>query len=60
MREFDYPDVLDVVGRLETLARAVDIPAMVRLMKVTVPEFKSSGSRFEAIDRELAQEKQKN
>ena len=30
---------------------------MVRLMKVTVPEFKSSGSRFEAIDRELEAER---
>ena len=57
VREYDYPDALDVVGRLENLARAVDIPAMVRLMKVTVPEFKSSGSRFEAIDKELEAER---
>ena len=50
------------VGKKVTLdliaqARAVRIPEMVRLMKRTVPEFKSKNSRFELYDRELAAEK---
>ena len=34
-------------------ARLVNIPDMVRLMKKTVPEFKSKNSKYEEYDREL-------
>jgi hypothetical protein len=33
------------------LARAVEIPDMVRLMKATVPEFKSKNSPYEIYDK---------
>lgn len=52
VREYDYDDARQVVDRLERLAREVDVPATVRLMKRTIPEFKSKNSRFEALDRE--------
>lgn len=56
VREYAYGDISSVVDRLEDLSRAVEIPDMVRLMKRTVPEFKSAGSRFESIDKELEAE----
>ena len=51
VREYAYPDALDAVNRLETLSRAVEIPDMVRLMKQTVPEYKSENSRFKEFDQ---------
>ena len=53
VREYDYDQALAVSDELETLSRAVDIPDMVRLMKRTVPEFKSKNSIYEEYDREL-------
>ena len=50
VRQYDYDDALKVVNRLETLSREVEITEMVRLMKKTVPEFKSQNSRFCALD----------
>ena len=52
VREYDYPSAKKVVGELEQLARDVVIPDMVRLMKKTVPEYKSDNSRFCAYDKE--------
>ncbi|MEE3464059.1 MAG: UDP-N-acetylglucosamine 4,6-dehydratase family protein, partial [Candidatus Cryptobacteroides sp.] len=57
VREYDYEEAKDVVNRLETLSRDVDIPDMVRLMKRTVPEYKSDHSRFEIYDKELEAER---
>lgn len=57
VREYDYDEAKDVVNRLETLSRDVDIPDMVRLMKRTVPEYKSDHSRFEIYDKELEAER---
>ncbi|MBP5235309.1 MAG: polysaccharide biosynthesis protein, partial [Bacteroidales bacterium] len=57
VREYDYTEAKDVVNRLETLSRDVDIPDMVRLMKRTVPEYKSDHSRFEIYDKELEAER---
>ena len=37
--------------RLEDLSRSVEIPDMVKLMKETVPEFKSKNSQFEKYDK---------
>ena len=53
VREYNYEQATEIVEQLEVLSRAVEIPDMVRLMKRTVPEFKSKNSRFEIYDREI-------
>ena len=53
VRSYDYDDARAVADELEQLSRAVEIPDMVRLMKRTVPEFKSKNSRFEIYDKEI-------
>ena len=50
VREYDYREACEVTEELEALSRKVEIPDMVRLMKKTVPEFKSKNSVFEAYD----------
>ena len=55
VREYSYDDARRAVEALSALAEKVDVDDMVRLMKVTVPEFKSKNSRFEKFDRELAE-----
>lgn len=50
VREYEYFEIRDIVDRLVDMARRVDIPDMVRLMKKTVPEFKSKHSAFETYD----------
>lgn len=52
VRNHDYAEACGVVSRLEELSRKVEIPEMVRLMKATVPEFKSKHSVFEQYDGE--------
>lgn len=52
VRAYDYNHASEVADDLETLSRAVDIPTMVRLMKKTVPEFKSKNSPYEIYDVE--------
>ncbi len=54
VREYLYTDALGVAEELERKAAAVEIPDMVRLMKRTVPEFKSKNSVYEKLDTELA------
>ncbi len=54
VREYDYADACAAADELEPLSRAVNIPEMVRLMKRTVPEFKSQNSKFEMYDREVS------
>lgn len=51
VREYEYSDAEKVVDQLETLARAVEIPSMVRLMKQAVPEYKSENSKFKELDK---------
>ena len=51
VREYDYREACEVAEELEALSRKVEIPNMVRLMKRTVPEFKSKNSRFEIYDK---------
>lgn len=51
VREYDYDVACKAVTELERLSQAVDIPAMVCLMKRTVPEFRSQHSEFERYDR---------
>ena len=53
VREYDYREACEVAEELEALSRKVEIPDMVRLMKRTVPEFKSKNSRFEVYDKEI-------
>ena len=50
VREYDYHDALAAAQELEKLSREVAIPEMVKLMKRTVPEFKSKNSEFEVYD----------
>ncbi|MBR5132334.1 MAG: polysaccharide biosynthesis protein [Alistipes sp.] len=57
VREYNYDDAVKVADELESLARAVEIPTMVRLMKRTVPEFKSKNSQYEMYDKEIENEK---
>lgn len=52
VREYDYQDIKEVVGDLQKLSQEVIIPDMVKLMKSTVPEFKSKHSVFEKYDIE--------
>ncbi|MCM1197927.1 MAG: polysaccharide biosynthesis protein [Lachnospiraceae bacterium] len=52
VREYGWSDACSVSAELERLSREVEIPDMVRLMKHTVPEFKSKNSRFEEFDKE--------
>jgi FlaA1/EpsC-like NDP-sugar epimerase len=50
VRDYDYNEAKEVVDKLRELSRAVDIPNMVKLMKATVPEFKSKNSPYEIFD----------
>lgn len=52
VREYAYAEALAVADELERLSREVEIPDMVRLMKNTVPEFKSKNSVYEKYDTE--------
>lgn len=53
VREYDYGEACTVAEELETLSRKVEIPDMVRLMKRTVPEFKSKNSKYEIYDKSI-------
>ena len=50
VRQYDYAEAEQAVVRLEELARSVDVPGTVRLMKTIVPEFKSQNSDFAKFD----------
>ncbi len=52
VRSYDFDEAKSVVDRLAELAVKVEIPDMVRLMKSTVPEFKSKNSPFEIYDKQ--------
>ena len=56
VREYDYEEVCHATTQMEEMAEKVIIPEMVRLMKRTVPEFKSKNSRFEEFDVEIENE----
>ena len=51
VREYGYEEALEYEERLERLARDVEIPELVKLMKQIVPEFKSENSRFAEFDK---------
>jgi FlaA1/EpsC-like NDP-sugar epimerase len=50
VRQYDYNDVNTVFEQIKSLANDVNIPELVKLMKQTVPEFKSNNSDFEIYD----------
>ena len=50
VREYEYSDVKETINQLTDLSFSVNIPEMVKLMKKTVPEFKSQNSQFEEFD----------
>jgi FlaA1/EpsC-like NDP-sugar epimerase len=52
VRKYDYDEAKTTVDKLRTLSIDVDIPDMVRLMKKSVPEFKSKNSPYEVYDNE--------
>jgi FlaA1/EpsC-like NDP-sugar epimerase len=51
VREYNYDDASVVADRLAQLAREVDIPEMVKMMKSVVPEYISNNSKFEEYDK---------
>ena len=52
MREYDHGEANAVLDQLYVMAKAVNIPEMVRLMKRTVPEYISKNSKCEEHDNE--------
>ena len=51
VREYNYAEVAEAIGKLQELARHVQIMDLVSSMKKIVPEFKSQNSRFEELDK---------
>ena len=51
VREYEYADVNVIIDRLVEMAKKVEIIEMVKLMKSTVPEFKSNQSVFAELDK---------
>jgi FlaA1/EpsC-like NDP-sugar epimerase len=51
VREYNYDDACQAVDKLESYAREVEIPDMVKYMKQIVPEFISKNSVYEQYDR---------
>lgn len=52
VRRYEYEDIVGTYDEFEKLSRSVKIWETVKLMKRTVPEFKSKNSRFEELDQE--------
>ena len=51
VRRYEYGDIVETYNEFEKLSRSVKIWETVKLMKRTVPEFKSKNSRFEELDQ---------
>ena len=51
VRRYEYEDIVGTYDEFEKLSRSVKIWETVKLMKRTVPEFKSKNSRFEELDQ---------
>lgn len=51
VQEYRYKDIVSHVEKLTWLSLNVEIVAMVREMKMFVPEFKSKNSEFEKLDK---------
>ena len=53
VRHYEYDEVCKQLDELDEICRTYDELAIVRKMKIIVPEFKSNNAKYEAIDREL-------
>ena len=51
VREYDYNEAVNAVGKLKELAIEVRITDLVKKMKEIVPEYKSKNSRVEELDK---------
>ncbi|MGN0091447.1 MAG: UDP-N-acetylglucosamine 4,6-dehydratase family protein, partial [Alistipes sp.] len=51
VREYDYNEAINAVGKLKELAIEVRITDLVKKMKEIVPEYKSKNSRFAELDK---------
>ena len=51
VRLYDYNEAVKAVNSLESLSRDVNIPDMVKLMKLIVPEFISNNSKYQEYDK---------
>lgn len=60
VRDFAYDEAKQKLEELNQLAHAVNIPEMVKLMKNTVPEFKSNNSPYEKYDIEQVKNKEES
>lgn len=52
VRQYDYKEANSIAEKLCAFASKAQIPDMIRLMKKTVPEYKSNNSPFEKYDNE--------
>lgn len=52
VRQYNYDEAEAIAEKLSDLSIKAKIPEMIRLMKKTVPEFKSKNSPFEIYDKE--------
>ena len=50
VREYEYLHAKEMIAQMEELAKNVNIPDMIRLMKKNVPEYISKNSNFEQFD----------
>ena len=57
VREYDFEEVCRDIDELVEISKQFDDMATVRKMKQIVPEYKSNNSKYEAIDKELAEGK---
>ena len=53
VREYNHSEASELVDKLDTLSRSVEVESMVRLMKESVPEFISKNSQFEKFDKKV-------
>ena len=53
VRHYEYEEACKQLDELEEICGTYDEMAIVRKMKIIVPEFKSNNAKYEAIDREL-------
>lgn len=56
VREYDYQMICEQLEILSRLGSSYDNMAIVKQMKMMVPEYKSQNSIYEAVDRELERE----
>lgn len=53
VKHYEYDDVCKQLDELEEICKTYDEIAIVRKMKIIVPEYKSNNAKYEVVDREL-------